>query len=70
MSKLRRRRADRCTFPMEWGSMEKRGSRTGAAPGYAGWGRRIEKCSDWNIVLNVPTGTFCTGKNVSIEMYV
>ena len=49
MSKLRRRQADRCTFPMEWGHNGEAGVTNRGGAGYSGWGRRMEKCSDWNI---------------------
>jgi hypothetical protein len=72
MNKLRRRRADRCTFPMEWGSMEKRGSRTGAAPitrAGAGNGDMFRpehsaKCSNWNILY----GQQCKYRDVCIML--
>ena len=42
--------------------------------GWMGWlGRGPEdcaECSDWNIVPNVPTGTFCAYRNMRIERYV
>jgi hypothetical protein len=28
------------------------------------------ECSNRNIVLNVPTGTFCAGKNIGTAVYV
>jgi hypothetical protein len=58
MNKLRRRRADRCTFPIEMGFNGEAGVTNRGGADSAGWGRKMEICSDWNIVLNVPTGTF------------
>jgi hypothetical protein len=73
MNKLRRRRADRCTFPIEWGSMEKRGSRTGAAPITRGWGGEMEICSDRNKVAkcsnwNILYGQQCKYRDVCIML--